>query len=332
MAFPLLAAVPASVAGADAPHPVTVVPADELAISIRYTAGADVVSANTATLRAQVTAPVAAVAADVGSRVSEGDTLVVLDDTDARLDVARARADLAAVDGEIRLAASRLERATALASDNYVSDDELEDLDARLAVLKAQRAGLAVSVRIAEEALADTEIQAPFDGIVTARDAQVGGLVRDGDPLVTVVQSSGREVQAYVDPAQIAALLAADEVTLAADGERWPLVLKRVTDVIDTSSGLQAVRLGFPESLAPIGLNGTINWRSRRQFYPVDLVQRRDGRLGLFTADGRVARFHAAPNGQEGRPVLIALPPSAKIILEGRSRLQDGDPIEIVAP
>jgi RND family efflux transporter MFP subunit len=328
----MLSVAAVSARAADAPYPVTVRPAGELAVSIQYTAGADVVSANIATLRAEVTAPVAAVSADVGARVSKNDPLVMLDDTDARLALARARADLAAVDGEIRLARSRLDRANKLAPDNYVSTDELEDLDARLAVLKAQRDGLAVAVGIAEETLSDTRIRAPFDGVVTQRDAQVGSLVRDGDPLITVVQSSDREVQAYVAPAQVAALFAADEITLMADGERWPLVLRRVTDVIDITTGLQAARLGFVDSLAPIGLSGTLQWQSRRQFYPVDLVQRRGSQLGLFTADGRVARFHAAPDGQEGRPLRLALPPSSQVVVEGRSRLQDGDPIEIVAP
>lgn len=334
--LPLLAAltftVPQPAGAADATLPVTVEPAAERAIRIQYAAGADVRSANVAVLRAELAARIVGISADVGTRVRRGEPLVRLDDTDARLEVARAAADLAGVEGEIRLAASRLERARQLAGDDYVSDDELEDLDAQLAVLNARRDALAVAVRVAEEALADARITAPFDGIVTARDAQVGSMAVAGDALMTVVQATDREVEAYVAPDQVDALRDADDVTLTAGARAWPLRLLRITDVIDSRSGLQAVRFAFVDAAAPIGLSGTVRWQSAREFYPVDLVQRRGGELGVFTADGDRARFNVAADGEEGRPVRLPLAPAARIIVDGRSRLQDGDPIEIVSP
>jgi hypothetical protein len=49
----------------------------------------------------------------------------------------------------------------------------------------------------------------------------------------------------------------------------------------------------------------------------------------VFVLDesGTRARFHPLPGAQEGRPAALDLPGDTRVVLEGRGRLQDADPV-----
>jgi RND family efflux transporter MFP subunit len=91
---------------------------------------------------------------DVGSEVKEGDLLARLDPRDYQnnLDAAIARNDQAQ---------AYRDRIAEAAKTGAVAQQELTDAEARLDVAKAE-------VKIAQKALDDTQIRAPFDGIVVA--------------------------------------------------------------------------------------------------------------------------------------------------------------------
>jgi hypothetical protein len=48
----------------------------------------------------------------------------------------------------------------------------------------------------------------------------------------------------------------------------------------------------------------------------------------VFVESAGKARFHVLPEAQEGRPVLLDLPPETQIVTEGRHALQDGMPLQ----
>jgi hypothetical protein len=56
-------------------------------------------------------------------------------------------------------------------------------------------------------------------------------------------------------------------------------------------------------------------------------VLRRDGKLGVFVANGNKATFVPLPLAQEGRPAPADLAPDAAVITTGRYQLQDGQAV-----
>ena len=316
-------------AAALAAVPVTVAPLSSQLVDLDVRAPATVVPANRAVISAQVTALIDAVAADVGATVRRGDTLIRLDERDARLNLDRARAELVALDAQIEQAARRLRRGEELIASNFISDDELLERRTTLAVLRANRLAQELAVESAALALSRTQIDAPFDAAVIERAAQVGSLAQPGSPLITLVQTSNREVDADLDPRYAADIENASGLRFETRGSSYPLEAVRLSPIIDVDARIQKGRFLFTAAAAPIGASGEVVWLDAAGLLPVPLIVQRGGALGVFIADAGRARFVELPTAQEGRPARADLPPDTLVVVRGQARLQQGDELTI---
>ena len=314
------------VADVRAQQPVSVVvqPLREVLVDREISAPATVVSHNRAVITSQITALVDEVLADVGEEVARGDLLIRLDGGDARLALAQAEADLAALEAQILEAEQRLARARELLAGDFVSDDELDSRRTAVAVLEANLKRQQVAVDRARLDLSRTEIRAPYDATVVERQGQVGGLATPGSPLLTIVESTDREVEAEIDPRDAASLRGAGHVRFESRGRRWPVSLIRLSGVIEPDTRKQTGRLRFLEERAAIGASGHVVWTDASALVPVDLIVQRGDAFGVFVANGGEARFVPIPAAQEGRPAAVELPPETAVVTSGHVRLQDG--------
>lgn len=324
----ILMAGASAVLGQDA-VPVVVQPLDEILVEREVRAPATVLSMNEAVVTSQLTALIDEIAADVGDDVARGALLVRLDDADARLALAQAQADLAALEAQIAEAEQRLARAEELLARNFISDDELDNRRTAVTVLKANRQRQQVAIDRAMLDVARTEIRAPYDAVVVSRQGQVGSLATPGSPLLTIVQLTDREVDAEVDPGDAQSLRAANEVRFDSQGQSWPVVLDRLSGVIETDTRKLRGRFRFADEVAPIGRTGHVVWVDAVALVPVNLIVQRGDALGVFTVQDGRARFVPLPGAQEGRPATADLPAGTAIVTRGHVRLQDGDPLLI---
>jgi RND family efflux transporter MFP subunit len=309
--------------------PVKVRDLGDVLVAREYRAPASVVPANRAVVTSQVTALIDEVAADVGQTVEQGQLLVTLDPADARIALAEAEAAMAALDARLQDARQRLHRAENLLAKDFVSEDELSVRETEVAVIEANRNQQLVAVRNARLILSRTEVLAPFDAVVVERQGQVGDLARPGSPLMTLVQTADREVDAEIDPRLAAQLEIGDGARFVSDGREWPLELARLTSVIETDTRKVRGRFRFPDEVAPIGATGDVAWDEPSGLIPVSLVVQRGDWLGIFTVtDGR-ASFVPIPSAQEGRPARVDLPVDTPVVTSGHVRLQDGDAVQI---
>ena len=324
----ILLAGTSAVSGQEA-VPVVVQPLDAIVVKREIRAPATVLSNNQAVVTSQLTALIDEIAADVGEDVVRGALLVRLDDADARLALAQAQADVAALDAQIAEAEQRLARAEELLDKNFISDDELDNRRTAVTVLKANRQRQQVAIDRARLDVARTEIRAPYDAVVVSRQGQVGSLATPGSPLLTIVQLTDREVDAEIDPSDAASLRATGELRFESQGQSWPVVLARLSGVIETDTRKLRGRFRFADDVAPIGRTGHVVWVDAAALVPVNLIVQRGEALGVFTAEDGRARFVPLPGAQEGRPASADLPADAVIVTRGHVRLQDGDPLLI---
>lgn len=319
------------VAAASDAVPVTVQPIGDVLIDREIDAPATVLSNNRSDVTSQITALVDEIVADVGEQVARGDILVRLDAADARLALQQAQADLAALDAQMVEARRRLARAEELLQRDFVSDDELESRRTAVTVLEANRKRQRVLVDQARLALSRTEIRAPFAATVVARQAQVGSLARPGSPLITIVQSTDREVDAEIDPADTATLRGAADLRFESQGKTWAVSLLRLSDVVEADTRKQRARFAFKADPALIGTSGHIVWTDDSALVPVSLIVQREDQFGVFVDENGRARFVAIPSAQEGRPARIDLPKDTRIVSRGHVRLQDGDELQVAS-
>lgn len=174
-----------------------------------------------ATVSAKVTGRVREVLIEEGMRVEAGQLLATLDDTDARAerDLAAARLESARSQlAEIRVNLANAEREARRQEDlvarRLASQQAADAARTAAAALRARLDSAARevavgerSLAIAEIALADTEVRAPFAGVVTVKAAQPGeiisplsaggGFTRTG--IGTIVDMDSLEIQVDVN-------------------------------------------------------------------------------------------------------------------------------------
>lgn len=145
-------------------------------------------------------------------------------------DIARARAELEAAETDALRTARDLDRARALARDNVISAQDLDRAQSAARAAAARREGArAAYQRVAEGArredieaasaevegasagerivratAGDLLLRAPFDGVVTSRNAEPGEVLAPGQSVVTIGKVSKPWVRVYLNQAAVA--------------------------------------------------------------------------------------------------------------------------------
>src|SRR5690348_174980 len=142
--------------------------------------------------------------ADIGARVKAGQVIAEIEAPDLDQQLLQARADLASQQASAKLSEATLTRRRSLLASNFVSMQEIDERTADLSNKKAAvKSGQANVERL--EALAGYKnITVPFDGVVTARDTDVGALINAGGgsgPAMFVVSDISK-LRVYVNVPQ----------------------------------------------------------------------------------------------------------------------------------
>ncbi|HEY0683557.1 MAG TPA: efflux RND transporter periplasmic adaptor subunit [Steroidobacter sp.] len=142
---------------------------------------------------------------DIGAPVKAGQLLAEIEAPDIEQQLLQAEADLASAEANAALAASTAKRWQSMLGRDSVSRQEVEekvgDLAAKQALVKAERA----NVERLRTMKGFTRIVAPFDGVVTARNTDIGELITAGGGAgreLFVVSNTGR-LRVYVNVPQV---------------------------------------------------------------------------------------------------------------------------------
>jgi len=154
--------------------------------------------AQTVSVRTQINAIVHAVHADRGSRVRRGQLLIELDAEGLRGQAAGAKAAVAAADANLALATQRLENAKGLLAAGAISPIDLKTAEAARQVAEAQSAAARAQFASSSESESKARIVSPIDGIVSNRAVEPGEAVREGNVLLTVVDTRTLQLRAQV--------------------------------------------------------------------------------------------------------------------------------------
>jgi RND family efflux transporter MFP subunit len=321
-----------------------------------------------ATVSSKVTAKVREVLIEEGMAVKEGQILARLDasNTDASLKLAEAQlraAKSALEETKVQLAESnlRLDRTRALVKDSVVSQAELDSIQAATDSLRAKLERQQVEEQVAERALAvwsqqleDTVIRAPFDGIVTTKDAQPGemispvtaggGFTRTG--IGTVVDMSSLEIEVDVNESYINRVRAGQAVEAVLDAYpdwRIPAKVIAIVPTADRDRATVRVRIGFealdPKILPDMGVKVAFREELQEQaarravFIPRAALRKEEGRDVVFVVNEGRAERRAVTVGKESEGedalVLTGITAGENVVVEGPADLADGDEVEV---
>jgi RND family efflux transporter MFP subunit len=114
---------------------------------------------------------------DIGSHVSKGQLLAVIETPELDQQLAQAKADLATAQSNAGLAKTTAARYQDLVGNNAVSQQDTDNAVTQLQSTTTQVNSAIANVRRLEELQSFERIVAPFDGVITARNIDIGQLI-----------------------------------------------------------------------------------------------------------------------------------------------------------
>jgi len=317
-----------------------------------------------ATVSSKVTGRVVEVLIEEGMFVADQQLMARVDasNIEASLQLARAQAtatQAALAETRVRQheAQLELERVERLRAAGIGSEAELDAAragrDALAARLEQQHGEVAVAgqqIAVLAQQLADTEIRAPFAGVVVSKNAQPGemispsaaggGFTRTG--IGTVVDMESLEIEVDVNESYINRVRAGQEVVAKLDAYSDWEIAARVIAIIPTADRQRAtvrVRIGFaqldPRILPDMGVKvafregaETAGEPRARVVVPAAAVRRVADRDTVFVfAEGRAERRAVTLGGEheDGVVVRSGVTAGERVIVAGAEELAGGE-------
>jgi len=284
---------------------------------------------------------------DIGTRVKQGDLLADIDTPEVDQQLSQAKADLATAQANANLSKITADRFQELIKTDGVSKQEVDnavgDLAAKNAIVRSAEA----NVGRLEELEGFKHVVAPFSGVVTRRQTDIGQLVNAGNggasqELFTVAQTDPLRVyvnvpEAYA-PAIHAGLLAYLELTQY-PGRKFEGKVVRTAEAIDLSSRTLLTEVDVPNragELLPGGyaqVHLAVQVSGEHVQVPVNaLLFRSEGLRAVVVDANHKIRLQPLTIGRDygnALEVLQGLSASDWIVLNPADSLEEGQQVNV---
>lgn len=280
----------------------------------------------------------------IGDAVKKGDVLLRLDPEQYEQGLRQAEAASRITEAQLDLARSNQERFAGLAESGAVTRAQLEEVDLGLQLADAQAAQAKTGLEVAAGHLSDTELRAPFSGVIVARNVEQGEMIGGASPLppMQLADLSRVRVTAAVSELELGAVRPGQPVVVVVEalaGRSFQGTLERINGAVDPVSrsvGVEAV-LENPEGVFKHGMTARMHIpgaETTRLAVPrMALVDARNGSGRLFVLEEGTARSRTVRYGSSRSdriPVIEGLELGDRVLVAGHTRLRDGDPVEVV--
>ena len=220
------------------------------------TASGYVVARRKAVVSSKIQGRLAVLKVEEGSRVREGEIFARLESTDYEASVRRAEAAVQRAEADLAENRRQLALSERLFQEKVVSDDTVEAARSRVRMAEAQLAQDKADLSFSQASLANTQIRAPFTGVVVKKMAEVGESVAPIPPGVNISTASGAivaladldtlEVEADVAEANVAKLgpnQPAEATVEAFPDRRYKAILRQIIPTADRTKATVQVKV-----------------------------------------------------------------------------------------
>jgi RND family efflux transporter MFP subunit len=285
---------------------------------------------------------------DIGAHVKAGQLLAEIETPEVDQQLQQARADLETARANLRQAQITADRWRALLESDSVSKQETDVAVSALSAMKATVDSNIANVGRLEQLQAFEKIFAPFDGVITARNVDIGVLVNAGS-----TTTAGRELFHMTAIHTLRVFVAVPEVysraasagspaTLTLDefpGRSFQGTLVRTANAIDLASRtlLVEVDVDNPRGELLPGAYVFVHLKLPRQIATVTipastLLFRAEGLQVGVVRDGRAQLVPVTIGRDDGTTVEISagLQPTDQVIVAPSDSLTSGTPVRAV--
>jgi len=284
--------------------------------------------------------------ADIGTRVKAGQVIAEIEAPDLDQQLMQARADLASAQASAKLSEATLNRRKTLVASNFVSaqeiDERIADLSNKNGTVKADQA----NVERLEALAGYKKITAPFDGIVTARDTDVGALINAGGgtgPAMFVISDISK-LRVYVNVPQnfvpSIKIGAKAVITVPEYPTRtFEATVEASAQAVDVASGTTRMQLGLDNTKGELmpGSYANVRLMLQRDTVPLSipasaLIFDQNGLRVATVGPGDKIRFKQVTISRDlGRTIELAsgLSSDDRVVVTPPDGIADGDQVRI---
>ncbi len=280
---------------------------------------------------------------NVGDRVTRGQVLAVFATETLGAEAAQARATVAEAEAAAAEAAANAERARTLQATGALSASQINQYLTAEKTAQARLQAARAQSQVQQVRLAQSQVLAPDDGIVSARQATVGAVVGNGTELFRLIRQGRLEWRAEVTSAELGRIPPGTAATVTtASGAKLQGRVRMVGPTVDpqTRNALVYVDVRPASGSTAPALPGMF---ARGEFtlgaapaltVPPSAVVVREGFSYVMRVnpDNRVSQVKVQTGRVVGDRVEITsgLPADARIVASGGSFLNEGDLVRVV--
>jgi membrane fusion protein (multidrug efflux system) len=332
--------------GAEAPpeqalaRPVVVVPVTVSTVEERIEATGELDAKERAEVASEVDGVVTELAVDEGDRVEEGALLLAIDPEKRALMAANVRAmhrDAQAALAEAEREATRIRK---LHDSGIASDAALDKVETGLSRARSRVEATGAELGVAERAVRDANLRAPFAGWIARRHVSRGEYVRPGQPLFELVALDPIEVEFSVaerDSARVAVGQRVQVQVAPYPGESFQGEVTVISPILDPRTRTLRVKAQIANAdgrLRP-GLFARADLGVARRegalLVPEEAVlQRADGEVVFVVTPEDTARRVLVKTGlqREGKVEIVqGVAAQDQVVVRGHAVLVDGTPV-----
>ena len=323
-----------------APVHVTAVAPTARRVDQVLTALGTVESATHPTVAAEVSGRITSLSVEEGDQVERGELLGTIDNELYRIGVLKARSELARQQAQFDYKHAQVGRLMRLAEQQAIARDRLEDEQAQLRMIKAQRDLAGQQLQEAALLESRTRVLAPVAGVVARRHVSVGDHVDSTQPLFALVAVARLRARLTFPEHESAKLRVGIPASLrspvAPDTEVHGAITSINPQINGDGRAIDVlVEFGNPGGWRPgasVDANLLLGERVDALTVPASSVLSRSGGDVLFVILDRVAREHKVVLGSRDADwveIRSGIRATDLVIVDGASMLDDGSPVAL---
>ncbi|MBN1292747.1 MAG: efflux RND transporter periplasmic adaptor subunit [Candidatus Latescibacteria bacterium] len=265
---------------------------------------------------------------DKGDRVSNGMTLLETDDVLLKAVYDQAKANL-------DYQKTEFERSTKLLNDGTITEAQYDGAKLQLATAQS-------SFDMAKKQFEDSTLKAPFAGLVTVKNVEVGDILSPGSPAFRIIDMSQVKVQAGIPEKHIVLFKEGNTVSIRLDAIPEKVFNGRINYISPEASTsvrtfLAEINIHNSEGLIRAGTMG--NAQILRQIHanaimiPLNaLVESQKGRSVFVARDDKTAEERTVQIGSANDTmirIINGINPGDRVIVKGQQDLVTGEKINV---
>ncbi|MDB5847057.1 MAG: efflux transporter periplasmic adaptor subunit [Rhodoferax sp.] len=278
---------------------------------------------------------------DIGSRVEKGELLADIESPEIDQQLSQAVAAREQAASSLALARSTVERWEGLRKKDVVSQQDLDEKRSAVAQMQASVAAADANMQRLRQLEAFKHVVAPFSGVITRRNVDVGDLIDSAKVLFTLSQTDPLRVYVNVPQASAQLVKPGQKVTVTQAelrGQKFEGQVSRTSASIDTLTRTMQVEVALPNrdhSLLPGAYVQIALPLAASQALTVPtntLLFRGTGTMvGVVDAKGGVTlrRIGVGRNYGENFEVLDGVTEADRIVLNPPDWLADGQTVTV---